>query len=85
MNTNRIEVRVNGYKYPQGTFKWDFSDANQDYFNAYQRFFRLGYKHKYVDNGTIISSMILKQCIHYFVLMFQSMDRIFIEVDQLPI
>ena len=38
MNTNRIEVRVNGYKYPQENFKCDFSDANEDYSNAYQRF-----------------------------------------------
>ena len=25
MNADRIEVRVNGYKYPQGDFKWDSS------------------------------------------------------------
>jgi len=36
MNTNRIEVRLNGYKYPQEDFESDFSDINKDYSNAYQ-------------------------------------------------
>ena len=31
MNTNRIEVRVNGYKYPQEDLNCDFSNANEDY------------------------------------------------------
>ena len=46
MNTDRIEVRVNGYKYQ---FECDFSNANEDYSNTYQRFLNLGYKHKNVD------------------------------------
>ena len=46
MNTNKIEVRVNGYKYPQEDFKCDFSDANKDYSNAYQRFLQLDIKIK---------------------------------------
>ena len=31
MNTDRIEVRVNRYKYPQEDLKCDFSNANEDY------------------------------------------------------
>ena len=38
MNTNRTEVRVNGYKYPQEFFRCDFSDANEDYSNVYPLF-----------------------------------------------
>ena len=35
INTNRIEVRVNGYKCPQEDFKCDISEANEIYPNAY--------------------------------------------------
>jgi len=37
-NTDRIEVTVNGYKYPQEDMKYNFSKANKDYSNVYQRF-----------------------------------------------
>ena len=37
MNTNRIEERVREYKYLQEDFKWDFNDANEYYYKAYQR------------------------------------------------
>ena len=87
-NTERIEVRVNGYKYPQEDFKCDFSDANEDYSNTYQQFLQLGYKSKNADCGSIVRTevtMILKQYIFYFVLMFQSMNQISIEIDQLLI
>ena len=43
-NANRIEVRVNGYKYPQETFKSDFSDANKDFSKTHHQFSQLGYK-----------------------------------------
>ena len=36
INADRIEVTVNGYKYPQEDFRCDFGDANEDYSNAYQ-------------------------------------------------
>ena len=52
MNIYRIEVRLNGYKYLRGDFKWDFSDANEDYSNAYQQFLQIGYKHK---NAYVVS------------------------------
>ena len=55
MNIEKIEVRVNGYKYPQEELKCDFSNDNEDYSNAYQRFLHLGYKHRNVDSGTIVS------------------------------
>ena len=51
MNTNRIEVRVNGYKYPQEDLKCDFSNTNEDYSNTFQQFLQLGDKHKNVDSG----------------------------------
>ena len=54
MNTNRIEMRVNGLKYQQKHFKYDFSDANEDYSNAYQQFLQLVYKHKNVVMATIL-------------------------------
>ena len=55
MNINRIEMTVNGYEYPQEYFKCDFSEAKEDYSNAYQRYLQLGYKHKNVGSGTIVS------------------------------
>ena len=55
LNTNITEVRVNGYKYPQEDFKCVFSDDNEDYSNAYQRFLQLGYKHKNADSRTNLS------------------------------
>ena len=85
MNTNRIEVRVNGYKHPQEDKQYDFSNANESYSNAYQRFLQLGCKHKNLDNRTIVSYNGLKEYILYFVLMIQSMNTIVIEVDQLLI
>ena len=48
-------MRINGYKYQQEDFKCDFSGADEDYSNAYQRFLQLGYKHKDVNSGTIVS------------------------------
>ena len=35
--------------------KYDFSNINEDYSNAYQWFLQLGYKHKGVDSETIVS------------------------------
>ena len=45
MNTDRIEVRVNRYKDPREDLKYDFSGANEDYFNTCQRILQLGYLH----------------------------------------
>jgi len=53
MNTIRIEVIVNGYKYPEEDVKCDFRDSNEKYPNPYQRFLQLRWKHKNVDSGTI--------------------------------
>ena len=46
-------MRVNGYKYPQEDLESDFSNANEDYSNAYQRLLKLGKENKNVDIGTI--------------------------------
>ena len=55
INMNRIEVRVNGYKYPQEDLKYYFSKNNEDYSDANQRFSHLVYKHRNVDSGTIVN------------------------------
>jgi len=55
MNIKRIEVRVNGYKYPQEDSKCDFSDGKEQYSNAYQQFLQVGYKHINVHIRTIVS------------------------------
>ena len=56
INMNGVEVRVNGYKYPQADLKCDFSKNTEDYSDAYQRFLHLGYKYRNIDGGTVVNN-----------------------------
>ena len=53
--------------YPQEDSRCDFSDANEDYSNAYQRFLQLGYKRKNIDSETMQVTVSIKQYILYFL------------------